>query len=176
MSIRTLKTVLANPSSRTVGAGVVFVVLSIVAIVPNLTLLAQVAESGASSSDVFSLFLSLYGSLITNQSLLSGVLALLVAILSGVNVALLHFYITKRQSTVKNRVKLTSVGGFVAGVFGIGCAACGSVLLSSILLTAGGASLAVLPLKGVEISLLGIGLLLYAINRLLHEIEKGAVC
>ena len=61
----------------------------------------------------------------------------------------------------------TSLIGSLAAVIGIGCAACGAALLLSFLSLFGLSGLLLaLPLHGVEIGILGVGLLVYTSYRL----------
>jgi hypothetical protein len=80
-------------------------------------------------------------------------------------------YRRQRQSLVcpptNGTSRLTVLGGLVA-IIGIGCAACGATLLLSFLgLFSLTGLLLVLPLHGVEIGFLGIGILLYTSHRLI---------
>jgi len=101
-----------------------------------------------------------------------------VAILFGINISLLTFYIRKRQVASKNKkVHLTSLGGFASAVLGIGCAACGSIVLSALLSTFGAGTLIVmLPLHGLEFGLVGIILLLFSNRYLIKRIEDPLIC
>ena len=64
----------------------------------------------------------------------------------------------------------------IAGLLGVGCAACGSVILTAVLAGAGSTLLLLLPFGGAELGFLGIVLLLYAIVKMHKEIAKGSVC
>ena len=74
-------------------------------------------------------------------------------------------------------VGASGIGGLISGFFGIGCAACGTFLLSSILILLGtGGLLAWLPFRGEEFGLLGVGLLLYANHMIVKKIQAPLVC
>jgi uncharacterized membrane protein len=65
----------------------------------------------------------------------------------------------------------------ISAVFGIGCAACGSVILTAILGIAGtGALLTWLPLHGLEFGVVGIILLSFSIYYLAKRINDPLVC
>ncbi len=67
--------------------------------------------------------------------------------------------------------------GMVAALFGIGCAVCGSMLLAGILALFGAAGiLLLLPFHGVELSVIAIGLLLYAVSTIAKVITAPRVC
>ena len=91
----------------------------------------------------------------TAQSL---VVTVTIALLAGLNLAMLVYLLQHRVTAVR----AGSVGflGLLASLLGLGCFACGSVILTSLLgLTVAGAVVSFLPLHGLEFSLLGIGLL-----------------
>jgi hypothetical protein len=104
---------------------------------------------------------SMYGALFTNFTLFSALSTLAIAYLFGVNSALLAYYIRRRQTEVSNTSGHSAgVLGMVSGIFGIGCAACGSVIIPSFLILVGaGGLLALLPFHGAEFGLLGVILL-----------------
>jgi len=67
--------------------------------------------------------------------------------------------------------------GIFAALLGIGCVACGPLLVTAILALVGGAGLLViLPLHGTEFGLLALGLLGYAVYVLAKVIAAPAVC
>ena len=72
---------------------------------------------------------------------------------------------------------LSSIGGLVSGIFGIGCAACGTFIFTSVLTLFGvGGILAYLPFGGEEFGFLGVGLLLYSLYTLTKKITDPLVC
>lgn len=110
-----------------------------------------------------------------NSTIWSRWLVILVSILSGINLAMLIFYL-------KRRIKLErSVGtgfvGMVVGLLGVGCASCGSVVLSSIFgYTAVTSFLGVLPFHGIEIGVMGLSLLLLSIYLITQKIQNPNSC
>ena len=163
-----------------VGASVVaFTVLSAAILLPNTNALIQVLSS-ATVSVVFKLnfLLSLYGSLLTNFTPVSALYLIITAILFGVNIGLLTYYIRRRQ--VKNgntTAHLANLGGIISAVLGIGCAACGSIVLTAILSLFGAGSLILLlPFNGVEFGVLGIILLCFSSYYLMKRINDPLVC
>jgi len=65
----------------------------------------------------------------------------------------------------------------VSGIFGVGCAACGSVIVSSLLLLVGaGGVLTILPFHGAEFGVLGIIFLWFSIYQLSKRIDDPLVC
>ncbi len=161
-----------------VGVGVCLCVISLVALFPNRELIGLVWFDGSVAvSTKAGLLLSLYGSLFSNHTWFSSAVAIATALLAGINATLMAYYIkTVSVAKISKRASLASIGGMVAGLFGIGCAACGSILLTAILAGIGSTALLLLPFDGAEIGVLGIALLLYAVKKLVTEIKKGPVC
>lgn len=120
------------------------------------------------------IFLSL-GSFVTNFTLVSQIMIILVSLLVGINVALLTFYFKKRRAL--QRSAGTSALGVFIGIFGVGCSACGSVLLSSIFgISTSFAIISFLPLGGLEFGLIGILLISFSIYNIAKKIQSPAIC
>ncbi|MFT7557475.1 MAG: hypothetical protein ACI83D_000140 [Planctomycetota bacterium] len=132
---------------------------------------------GASLGDQIGLLGGLLGSLGTNFTLLSLVILIIMAILFGVNIALGIHLVKSRSLTSLRSGGTSGIGGMIAGFLGIGCAACGSALLVSLLSVIGaGGLIAVLPLHGQELSIISIGLLMFSCYMLLRQHVKPLVC
>ena len=69
------------------------------------------------------------------------------------------------------------IGGLVSGVFGIGCAACGTFILTPLLALFGATGLfSLLPFGGEEFGFIGVGLLVYSIYAVTKKINSPMVC
>jgi hypothetical protein len=161
------------------ATGVALLVVSAGTLLPNLDALGAVWSSSAVSVSFKLAFLfSLYGSLFSNFTVLSMIYLLLTAVLFGINIAFLTFYIRRRRGKGPNvTAPLASLGGLVASMFGIGCAACGSVIITAVLSIFGGAGLLLmLPFHGAEFGLIGLVLLLVSISYLAKRIEDPLTC
>lgn len=146
---------------------------------PNISLILTVLTSEAGTfADKLSFLFSLLGSITTNFTVVSATSTILIAILFGVNVALLLYYIRKVQ--VKGGIRTLSglgIAGLVSGFLGVGCAACGTFILSSSLVLIGvGGILTYLPLSGGELGFIGVALLGYSIYRIVKKIEAPNIC
>lgn len=85
-----------------------------------------------------------------------GGLLVVAAVLFGLNITMLAFLV-RRQRHASARASTGSTAGLVFGTVGAGCAACGVLILPSLLGLAGAtAMLSVLPLEGGEILLIAI--------------------
>lgn len=149
---------------------------------PNLDLIKDVLLS-ARVSLVYKLhFLyELLGGLFTATRPLSAFTIIGVAGLFGINIAMLAYMIKRnRQSPQKlssGRGVFSSLGGIASGVLGIGCAACGSLILIPLLAFFGATGfLTLLPLKGSEFGLLAMALILFSIYWLAKKINDPLVC
>ncbi|MBT4516601.1 MAG: hypothetical protein HOC78_01785 [Candidatus Komeilibacteria bacterium] len=123
----------------------------------------------------FKILFKVWGFFKMNSTLWSQWLVFLVSILAGINFSMLIFYL-KRKIKLERSVG-TGFVGIIIGIFGVGCASCGSVVLSSIFgYTAVTNFLGILPFHGIEIGVLGLMLLLLSIYLLASKIQNPAVC
>ncbi len=150
---------------------------------PNIKLIGQIfTTESISFVDTLVFLWSLYGSVATNFTGISLTYTILISLLFGVQVMLLTHYVSRVR--VKNndnakigKIGVTSLGGLIAGTFGIGCAACGTFILTSTLTLFGATGvLAYLPFGGEEFGFLGVALLLYANYLILVKINEPLVC
>ncbi|XKT74798.1 MAG: hypothetical protein ACJKTH_01800 [Patescibacteria group bacterium UBA2163] len=172
-----LQTFTRKPLLALLAIFVAWVVFTIAVWLPNWRLVFQMLSAeNIAVADKVGVLLSLYGSIGTNFTALSASYTVAIALLFGVNVALLYHYIKTRKGSMSNNAAM-SVGGFVSGIFGVGCAACGTFILSSILGLVGGAGvIAFLPLGGEEFGLLGVALLGYSVYSISKKIGEPLVC
>lgn len=158
---------------------VAFIVLSAALLLPNTNLIAQIYNSDSLSVvGKMSFILDIYGSIFTNFTTLSAFTTITTSVLFGINISLLLYYIRRRQSAATGRsAEWSSLGGIISGVFGVGCAACGSVVLSTLLTTFGaGGLIALLPFHGAEFGILGLLLLSASIWYLTKRINDPLIC
>lgn len=125
--------------------------------------------------------LALLGSLLmgitTNFETLAAFSAVVIPLLFGVDIAMIVYFLKQKRARLPRGEIAASLGGATSGVVAAGCAACGSFLLVTILsfLGASGA-LALLPLKGGELGLLSIALLVLSIFLIARKIVAPIVC
>ncbi|MDP1625301.1 MAG: hypothetical protein Q8L64_06095 [bacterium] len=143
---------------------------------PNFRLLSLVlSDPLLSLGEKISLPVKLLASIGTNFTVLSATYTILIAIILGINASLALYLVRKRVRALGG----LSIGlvGITTGVLGIGCAACGSILATTILGTIGGASiLSILPLQGSEFGIFGVLLSLSSTYLLMKHINKPLVC
>ena len=145
---------------------------------PNIGLIVDILTSSrAPLSDKLNLAISLLGSIRTNFSVLSASYTVIIAVLFGLNTAMIAYYLRRTRALLRGQEIAAGVGGIASGALGVGCAACGSFFLSAVLSSFGAAgTLAMLPLHGGEFGLLGVGLLLFSLIVIAKKIAAPAVC
>lgn len=159
------------------AASLAFAVFAFAVLLPNLSLLTEVVlGSSASLETKINLTLSLLGGIRTNFSVLSAIYTILIAVLVGVNAAMI-VYLVRKRSGLGQKGMAAGAGGIVSGALGVGCAACGSFLLSAILASFGAASaLAILPLKGGGFGIVSVALLGVTLGIVSNKIAEPLVC
>lgn len=153
-------------------------VLAIAILLPNSALLTLVwASENMTVLGKFLLTTSLLGSLTTNFSPLSALTTVSISLLVGVNIALmLLLYRRQKRSMTRGSVATTSLGALF-GMFSVGCAACGSLILTSLFGVVGGVGiLTFLPLRGQEIGILSVLILGYTTFLLVRTIIRPLIC
>lgn len=145
---------------------------------PNIPLIVKVmGHPGISLTQKLGLPISLLGSIATNFTLLSASYTIAIAILFGMNVSMIVYFLRRRVDEVRQTGMTTGLFGITSGVIGMGCAACGSFLLTSILSLIGASGiLAFLPLNGGEFGILGVVLLGASLYMTAKKIQNPAVC
>lgn len=158
------------------AGAVMFIAFTFAVWLPNIGLLFSLTRDPMVSTTVKLTFpLRLLESISTNFTTLSATYTIVIALLTGINVALMAYYVRRQKLTPRSGI--LGVFGIGSGVFGMGCAACGSIILTSILGTVGGmGAIAALPLRGGEFGIVGVVLLLISTYTLSKSITKPAVC
>ncbi len=144
---------------------------------PNFSLIANtLGNSSVPLAIKAQLLRGLFESITTNFSVFAAFSTILIAILFGANLAVI-VYLVKRSGALGRGEMATGAGGLMSGIFGVGCAACGSFVATSILsLVGAGGAIALLPFKGGEFSLLSIILLASSIYFVARRIAASPVC
>lgn len=104
------------------------------------------------------------------------ILAILGSLLGGINLSLAYTYMRLRGEVII-RSGLYSGIGLLFAFFGVGCAACGTALLSVLLGFFGfSAMLQLLPYQGEEVGYVGLIFLCIATYTLAHKVVEPNVC
>lgn len=87
------------------------------------------------------------------------------------------FFLRRRLTSIKQSGVALGFFGILSGILGVGCAACGSFLIVTLITWSGvGALVAALPLKGGEFGVISIILLLISLYQTAKQIEDPLVC
>jgi hypothetical protein len=158
--------------------GISLVVFSIAVLIPNIRLLIQIIpDLSISLSIKLNLIFSLFGAIQTNFTALSASYTIAISILFGVNLVLFFHYIRSQRTGVSKVNGAAGIGGLISGIFGIGCAACGTFILTWVLGFVGAAGLvSFLPLGGEEFGILGVILLVLSIRMITKKITGPQTC
>ena len=145
---------------------------------PNISLIVRImGHSGISFLQKLDLPISLLGSIATNFTLLSASYTIAIAVLFGINFAMIVYFLRRRIVEVRQSGITMGFFGMASGVVGMGCAACGSFLLASIFSLVGASGvLAYLPLAGGEFGILGVVLLGASLHMTAKQIQNPSVC
>jgi hypothetical protein len=174
--VKSFKLVFRRPSYIVLGVLTAFFFLLLAIWLPNLRFLREILSSEIFSfSTRMEILLGSFGFLGTNFTAVTRWLTIAIVTLTGINVAMLVFYL-RRRIGLENAAG-TGILGTIAGLVGIGCASCGSVVLSSIFgLSATASFIGVLPLQGLEFGIFGIVILVFSIFLVTQKIQNPAKC
>lgn len=153
------------------------IAFALAVLLPNFELIFGLfSNSSAPFATKISIVLSLLGGIVTNFSPLSAGYTIAIAVLFGVNIAMVVHLVRTRRRLGKKTVAV-GIGGFVSGLFGVGCASCGAFLLTAILSSFGAMGLLIyLPLRGGELSLIGVALLIISLALISKKIAQPLIC
>lgn len=147
-------------------------------LLPNFALVGKIiTTSSLSLIEKIKIVIGLLGGIGTNFSLFSASYTIIISLLFGLNIAMFTYLLRVRRRKVQGKGLAAGLGGVVSGVFGVGCAACGTFLLNTILAYFGlVGALALLSLGGGEFGLLSVILLGVSMVLIGREIAKPLVC
>lgn len=145
---------------------------------PNLGLLGEVfSGSDAPLAAKLGIALSLLGGIGTNFTLLAAGYTIAIAVLFGLSGAMVFYLLKQKRVAAAGQNIAVGSGGVASGVLGIGCAACGSLILGAALPSAAAAgALALLPLDGAEFGILSVALLVVSLLLISKSIAEPAAC
>ena len=160
-------------------AGVMAIMVFLLAVwSPNLGLIAQVySGSNAPLAAALGIAFSLLGGIATNFSLLSAGYTIAIAILFGLATAMIAYLVKQRRMAAAGQSIAIGSGAMASGLIGVGCAACGSLIMGVVLPSLGAAgALAALPLNGEEFGILGVALLFGSLLLISKNIAQSIAC
>lgn len=170
---RTVRLVLGVPAYAAAAVAVALLALSGFVLSQNVALVRDTVIGGALPADArLTILAEQYPFVGTSYRPAAGAMLVVVALLTGVNVAVAVYHV-REHGVVAGAGRGTStdggdgagdaaggagsVVGVVLGALGAGCAACGSAVLAGLLSLVGGSGLLLaLPLDGLEFTLLAL--------------------
>lgn len=160
------------------ATGIASVIFASAVLLPSTKLLTKILpDHEISIGAKTNLIVSLLGSIKTNFTVLSASYTIAIAILFGINVVLFIHYIRKQKTGVSKINGVAGIGGLVSGIFGIGCAACGTFILTWVLSLIGAVGLlSFLPLGGEEFGIIGVILLVVSISIVSKKLAEPQTC
>lgn len=155
-----LRVVLGTPAHAVLAGVVAALSLGIFIFSRNLSLLIDVVLFGELPLDAkLGIVTGMYAGVLTVSEPLTSVVLVTLAVLLGVNVSVFAYYLRMHDLTLRGGSG--GVGSVMLGTLGAGCASCGSAVLAGVLSLVGGTwVLSLLPLEGLEFSLLAIPLII----------------
>jgi len=168
--------VIRQPKYLALTITVSLAMVAFAAWLPNLHLIAKAMTSSTMTLwQKTNLLTSLLGSLQTNFTAFSRLVIFASAGLAGLQASLLAYYL--RQTAKLKQTMGMSIIGITSSLLGVGCASCGSVVLTSLIgFGSTTALIGILPFRGQEFGMLGIGILLLAIHLTIKKINDPLVC
>jgi hypothetical protein len=172
---RTARLVLAGPGYAAFALLAAAAALTVFVVSQNLPLVGDAVVGGSLPLGTrLRVLFGLYPFLGTSFDPLTGAVLVLVAVLSGVDLAMVGYHLRE------HRVSLSEGGGSVVGVvlgtLGAGCAACGSAVLAGLLAAVGaGGALTLLPLDGAEFALVALAVLVLSVYWLADGMRGGEI-
>lgn len=159
-----------------VGLFFVLVFIALIVIIPQYQILKLILLAGnVSVLDKLSFFGQSMINAFVLLSLAELVLYILILILLFINSTLLAYYFSI-QVLAKRSVGMSAIG-IIVFLFGLGCASCGSVFLTSIFgITASYTIISFLPWHGLEFLILAIIILAFSTYWIAKKIENPPTC
>lgn len=174
--VKSLRTILKNKDSRHILVGSTLFFFLVVVLTEKSAALSSVITQDFTILQKLTLLLTYTFDLGSSFGIGALILIILGSILGGVNLALAYTYF-KTHSKALASSGLYSGAGFFFALLGVGCAACGTALLSTILGFLGlSFILGFLPYQGLEIGYLGLFILGLATMSLAKKVAGPKVC
>ena len=145
---------------------------------PALSLWLTLVSAAPSLSVALDVSVRLFGLALTDAGSLLTAFYLALSLLVGTDVALLIFYFKKYRAVPAAGAASGAFAAFIAAL-GFGCAACGTLFLSLLATSLGGAGLVLIPIEESIVWVLrgaGLALLTFSLYRLIKHVNSPLVC
>ena len=170
--------VFANTSYIALASTFAIAVFLFAVLLPNFGLIGEVfSASSAPLAAKLKVTISLLGGIGTNFSFLSAGYTIAIAVLFGVNIAMVVYFLKRTRARLARQDLAAGFCGVASGALGIGCAACGSFILSTILSSLGAAgALTILPFRGGEFGILSVVFFVPSLILISKKIAAPLIC
>jgi|SaaInlStandDraft_5_1057022.scaffolds.fasta_scaffold16462_4 hypothetical protein len=168
--------VLKNPWYAVISTLLALLMIMLAAWLPNLQLVGNtITTSRLDWGEKYRLLAGLTGSIATNFQPEAIAMIIASSLLAGIQVALVIYYM--RQKIGVGKEAGMGIMGVVSSLLGVGCASCGSVILTSFLgLGVSGVVLSRLPWHGVEFALIGFVIILMSTLSTAKKLYETQFC
>jgi len=140
------------------------------------SLVREILQTQGSLLDKSMILISLPLSLFFTSTIFGTVLLCCICILSGIYGAIM-VYTVRHHIHIQKGMWGGGIISFIVGTFGIGCSACGSLLLSAILSGAGAVgAISIASVTGIVLNIVSIAILLGSIVYLVRAIKRPKTC
>ncbi len=171
---RTVRLVLSIPAYAVVSVVAAVIALSAFVFAQNIPLVSFALTGSLPLDARVTILLERFPFIGTDFGTTTGILLLVVAGLTGVDIAMVTYHVREHGLGVEQSGG--SAVGVVLGVLGAGCAACGSAILVGVLSLVGATGLlTVLPLEGQEFLLLAPVVLVLSLYWLAEGMRGGRI-
>ena len=175
-TLKSLAEVLRKPWYGLLAAAIFLSAMLLAIWMPNLSFVKHIIlSSSLGFGQKINILVSSLGAIQTNFTFLSRIITVSVSALFAIQVGAIVFYL-KRRVHLQKAAGISSVG-IISGFLGVGCATCGSVILSAVFGVGATASfIGFLPLQGQEFGLLSITILGLSLYLTSKNIQNPLVC
>lgn len=165
LSLKTVARVLLSVKYLLVAVFAAFFVMGLVLWSLNLDLLRYIMfEAPLTFSEKLDFFAYGYESIFITYDSLQSIGLILMSVLFGINAAMFVYVV--RNGGFKTAPKKSGVGAFGLAIVGGGCVACGTSILTPLLVTFGATSSALLHSVSSLLTWISVGLLIFSIYTL----------
>jgi hypothetical protein len=171
---RTLRLVLSIPVYALLAVVAGLIALSVFVLSQNVALVSFALSGQIGLEGSLTILLELYPFVGGSYTILQGIGLLVLAVLTGVDVAFVVYHV--REHGITAREGGGSAVAVVLGILGAGCAACGSAVLVGLLSLFGATGvLTLLPFEGQGLTALAAVVLVLSMYWLADGMRGGAV-
>ncbi len=172
MLLRVLHKVYSKPRYIILALLLALILMGLLVWLPNINLVGAVLQGNLGVGQKLMFVLNLFLALPFTYGKAQATYTVIIAFLFGLNAGLLVFYMNVNRAILTSKHSMSTAGGLLVALLGLGCASCGALLLTPLLGTAVASWLLVLPYQGMELSVLSICIILWSTHTLVKKIDN----